>query len=80
MKDDGFEVVASGFKSTAEVPKDGDLFYRCTTCGGIIASVPKDNIGCGCGNVFIDKDCWRLIVVNFDAFEVVRRKAGRALR
>lgn len=74
MTNDQFELVAHGFKRTADVPKDDDLFYRCTDCGTVIPSVPEDNIGCSCGNVFIDKDCWRLIVVNLANLEVVRKK------
>lgn len=71
---DEFEVVASGFTRTSEVPKDEDLFYRCTDCGAVIPSVPDDNIGCECGNVFIDKDYWRLIVVDLSKLEVVKKK------
>ena len=74
MTDDKFEVVASGFKCTSDVPKGEGLFYRCADCGVVIPSVPKDNIGCECGNVFIDKDYWRLIVVDPAKLEVLRRK------
>jgi hypothetical protein len=31
-------------------------------CGVLVPSVPDDNIGCECGNVFIDRDCWRLVL------------------
>ncbi len=68
-----YEIVGSGFKSTADVPKDDDLFYRCLDCGGVIPSVPSGNIGCDCGNVFIDKDYWRLIVVDLAKLEVVKK-------
>lgn len=74
MIDKEYEVVATAFKRTSDVPKDGDLFYRCTDCGAIIPSVPNDNIGCECGNVFIDKDCWRLVVVDLTKLEVIRKK------
>ena len=73
MSSDEFEVVASGFKRTSDVPKDDDLFYSCTECGSIIPSVPDDNIGCECGNVFIDKDYWRLVVVDLAKMEVVKK-------
>lgn len=73
---DEFEVVASGFKRTSDVPKDERLFYRCTDCGAVIPSAPNDNIGCECGNVFIDKDYWRLIVVDLSKLEVVKKKPG----
>jgi hypothetical protein len=74
MNIDEFELVAAHFKSTADVPRDDDLFYRCTDCGRVIPSVPDDNVGCDCGNIFIDKDYWRLIVANLEKLEVVRKR------
>ena len=69
-----YKVISTKFKNTADVPKDIDIFYRCTECKTIIPSVPNENIGCECGNIFIDKDCWRLIVVDFSKFEAIRKK------
>ncbi len=74
MTSNEFEIVATKFKRTSDVPKDGDIFYRCAECGTVIPSVPADNIGCKCGNIFIDKDCWRLVVVDLTKLEVVRRR------
>ena len=68
-------MAGSGYKNTADVPKDRDLCYRCNRCGSVIPSVPNDNTGCECGNIFIEKDCWRLVVVDFGNFQVLR-KAG----
>lgn len=73
MTNNEFEVVATGFKRTTDVPKDEDLFYRCAECGTVIPSVPADNIGCECGNIFIDKDYWRLVVVDLTKLEVVKK-------
>jgi translation initiation factor 2B subunit (eIF-2B alpha/beta/delta family) len=77
MSEKEYEVISSSFKRTSEVPKDEDIFYRCTDCGGVIPSVPDDNIGCSCGNIFIDKDCWRLIVVDITKLEVVKKRSVR---
>jgi hypothetical protein len=66
-----FQAVGKNYKNTADVPKDDDIYYRCTDCGDVIPSVPDDNIGCKCGNVYIDKDWWRLVVVDFGKFEVL---------
>lgn len=74
MSGDEYEVIASNFVRTSDVPKDEDVFYRCTECGSVIPSVPDDNIGCECGNVFIDKDYWRLIVVDLGKLEAVKKK------
>lgn len=67
-----YVLVSSGFESTAEVPKDTHLHYRCRACGSIVPSIPDENIGCECGNVFIDRDYWRLVVETFADFEVVK--------
>ncbi len=60
-----FEPIGSGYTNTSQVPKDNDLLYRCTLCGATIRSVPRETGGCKCGNIFIDKECWRLIVEDF---------------
>jgi len=73
MIEHDYELIGNNYDDTSSVPKDDDIWYRCTDCGDMIPSVPEDNIGCGCGNVFIDKDCWRLVVANMKAFEVVRK-------
>lgn len=73
MNDTEYNVIGRHYEDTSQVPKDEDIFYRCIECGGLIPSVPTENIGCDCGNVFIDKDCWRLVVANIARFEVVRR-------
>ena len=67
-----FEIVGANYASTADIPKDDDLYYHCLDCGGIIPSVPNDNIGCDCGNVFIDKDYWRLVVADLSKMEVLK--------
>ncbi len=73
MIEDDYELVGNEYDDMAIVPKDDDIWYRCTDCGKMIPSVPDDNIGCECGNVFIDKDCWRLIVADMRKLEVLRR-------
>ena len=73
MIENDYELIGDDYSDTASVPKDNDIFYRCTACGTVIPSVPDDNIGCDCGNVFIDKDYWRLIVANMNQLEVVRK-------
>lgn len=70
---DKYEFLATGFKKTSDIPKDGDLYYRCLKCEGIIPSVPKKNVGCQCGNVFIDKDYWRLVVEDISKLEVLKK-------
>lgn len=74
MRSDEYVVISSNFKSTSDVPKDEDIFYLCKECNTAIPSVPEDNVGCECGNIFIDKDCWRLVVVDLSKMEAVRKK------
>ena len=70
---DGYVTMERDYASMADVPKDRDLFYRCGQCGGIIPSTPKDNVGCSCGAVSIDKDMWRLHVDDLKRFSVLRK-------
>lgn len=72
-KEAKYEVIKRGFSDTSEAPKGKDVFYRCTECGGLIASVPKENVGCRCGNIFIDIDYFRLAVRDYSKFEAVQR-------
>jgi|SaaInlStandDraft_1057018.scaffolds.fasta_scaffold123221_1 hypothetical protein len=72
MNDPGYELVSDSYTDTGQVPKDENLVYKCKICLKCIASIPQDNGGCECGNVFIDKDYWRLVVANFNKFEVLR--------
>lgn len=68
------DIIGGNYDDTSEVPKGTDISYLCTKCGGSIPSIPADNVGCECGNVFIDKDYWRLVVEDFTAFQVVRKR------
>ena len=71
-KNKNYEVLVSGLRDTSEAPKGKDIFYRCRSCGKLIPSVPKDNIGCACGNIFIDIDYFRLAIRDLGQFEAVR--------
>jgi len=71
-----YEPIFSNYTKVSEVPKDRNIFYRCKKCGKKIPSVPSDNLGCECGNIFIDKDCWRLVVVDLSKLEVMKKKEG----
>ena len=73
MTDSKYEVLGRNYPSTSRVPKDEDIFYQCDDCGDVIPSVPDRNIGCKCGNVFIDKDYWRLIVADLAKMTVLRK-------
>ena len=74
MSDTGYEIVKRGITDTSKAPRGKDIYYRCTECGGIIPSNPRDNVGCKCGNIFIDFDYFRLAVRNYSNFEAVRKK------
>ena len=73
MIEHDYELVGDEYDDTANVPKDDDIWYRCKDRGKTIPSVPDDNTGCDCGNVFIDKDCWRLVVTDLQKLEVPRK-------
>lgn len=73
MSEHDYELLGNDYHDTASVPKDDDIYYRCLDCGGVIPSVPRRNVGCNCGNIFIDRDYWRLVVANMKRLEVLRR-------
>lgn len=75
-----YEVVGTGYKDESEIPKDDDLYYRCTRCGGFVPSVPQHSVGCKCGNVFIEYELWRLVIDDFSKMEVVRIKGEKPAR
>lgn len=67
------KVIAEGMNDSAQAPKGKRIYYLCTNCNDLIPSQPKDNIGCRCGNVFIDIDYFRLVVREFAQFKAVER-------
>lgn len=73
MSRTAYQVIMTGLRDTHDAPRDRDIFYRCRLCEGMIPSIPKDNVGCKCGNVFIDIDYFRLDVEDMTQFEAVRK-------
>ena len=68
-----FELVANNYKKGDQVPKDDNLYYRCALCKTAIPSLPHSFVRCGCGNVGIDLDYFRMFVHDMTQLEVVRR-------
>lgn len=71
-----YQIIGRGYKDTADVPKGRNIYYHRSDSGVVIPSIPKDNIECGCGNMIIDTNYWRLAV--FD-FEKLKKKKGTQL-
>jgi len=76
-KKENYEMIKSGIADTSEAPRGKDIYYRCAECGGVIPSNPKDNVGCPCGNIFIDFDYFRLAVKDLSKFDVVKKIKAR---
>jgi hypothetical protein len=74
MRLKNFFVVRDDYSEKDRVDRGADLFYFCEKCGEAIPSIPKDNGGCQCGNIYIDKDYFRLVVEDYSNFKVIRRK------
>jgi hypothetical protein len=73
MNNHEFEVIAENILDTSEAPKGKDIYYKCMSCGDIIPSQPKDNVGCKCGNIFIDVDYFRLAIQRYSKFQALRK-------
>lgn len=56
----------------SQAPKGSEIYYHCLACDALVPSQPSDNVGCDCGNIFIDIDYFRLAVRDFAHFEPVR--------
>lgn len=75
MSEIEYTLVGKGYTDTSEVPKDQGLYYKCSRCGEVIPSIPKDNTACSCDNIYIDIDMWRLDIEDFSRMEVVKQKS-----
>ena len=73
MKDQKFKIISDEIKDTSEAKKGKDIYYKCTLCGDIIPSIPGDNVGCKCGNIFIDIDYFRLAIDDYNHFKVLKK-------
>jgi hypothetical protein len=73
MTDQEFKIISDKIKDTSEAIKGKDIYYKCILCGSILPSMPKDNVGCNCGNIFIDIDFARLAIDDYKNFLVVRK-------
>ena len=71
---DDYQVICNGISDTSKAPHGKEIFYRCMSCGGVIPSEPRDNVGCSCGNIFIDIDYFRLAVRDQTKFQVVQMR------
>lgn len=56
-------------------PAGKDIEYECGLCGGIVASMPANEVAwdCGCRNVRVDGDAGRVSVDDPRGFRAFRR-------
>lgn len=73
MSDINFEIIPLRITNTDQALKGKDIFYKCKLCDGVIPSEPKDNVGCECGNIFIDIDYFRLVIRDYRKLEFLRK-------
>ena len=73
MKKISYESLQIGIKDTSEATRGKDIYYQCGICQSIVSSVPKDNTGCSCGNIEIDKDMNRMFVGDYSQFVILKK-------
>jgi len=73
MKIENYHVILDGISDTSEAPIDKHIFYKCKKCDEIIPSIPKNSIGCKCGNIEIDKDMHRLWVGEYNNIIILKK-------
>jgi hypothetical protein len=74
MKTEKYEIISEGIDDTSHATRGKNVFYKCMLCKTIIPSLPDDNIGCDCGNVFIDIDYFRLAVKDYSKIQILRKE------
>lgn len=53
-------------------PANHDLFIECLNCGDLTPTLPNENIGCKCLNVFIDVESGRVSIKQEKKIRLVR--------
>lgn len=75
-------VLPDRFDERTPIPRGRDLYYQCGICSGVIPSQPKDNMGCACGNAFVDVDAFRVAIKDYSQFRILQKvkknRTGRA--
>jgi hypothetical protein len=51
-------------------PAGDTMYYECTKCHTVIASLPEDSTACDCRNIRIDVDYGRIFVRDFNGIRV----------
>ncbi len=70
-----YETLDITINNTRDAVRGRDIYYKCNICHSIISSTPRDDAGCACGNIGIDRDMIRLFVRDFSNFVILRAKA-----
>ncbi len=73
IQSDKYHLLDITINDTSQAPKDKNIFYNCKNCGTAICSIPSDNIGCDCGNVYIDKDMFILSIREYKHLEIYKK-------
>lgn len=73
MSNGSYEILDIKIKNTSDAIRGKDIYYKCNLCQTIIPSTPKDDAGCSCGNIGIDRDLIRLFVKDYSNFIILRK-------
>lgn len=66
-----FEKLNESFNVDTHKPKGEKYCYRCDICGVIIPSNISYPAQCGCGNIKLDSQMFRMSVGNYNKFSVL---------
>jgi len=72
-----YKLIQKGIDDTSNAIRGKNIYYKCTICGDTIYSLVKDNIGCKCGNIFIDYDYFRLSVKDVKNIEILKKQSRK---
>ncbi len=66
-----YKVLPIHASSVSEAIRGPTISYLCAKCETLVPSQPDDNMGCSCGNIFLDIDSLMLIVYEWASFKIV---------
>lgn len=68
-----FEILDSSYDFDIKKPKGVDYYYRCEICRVILPSNPDYPCECGCGNIALDPEMFKMGVDDYSKFNVLKR-------
>lgn len=67
-----YSIIRRGIERPSQALRAPNVSYRCELCGGMVPSMPADNVECRCGNIVIDIEYHRLYIKDYSRIQIVQ--------